>query len=278
MIFANVTQTSFFQLGDACGIPGSRVPYKNGNFTVTGLPEGIPFKKPLNYGTNQLNQIMNHQDDICFHLTPNANVNNSNEDAPPNGDKDDSSSSDVYKVLSKVVDEDLVNDILAGKCLIEETELEVTDLQLNEREFQFLAEKCLKYFTEEGWQSMKANYESACEHKGYILPVYTESKDPYWLFYYPDKISNLQNMEPETKVWGYWLNKTKKHLTYELILCKNTMSIDAVNIIGKASQEIDSHEPLFLRKEVLLKRKSLVIVPEFFHNHIIACLKEYGFA
>ena len=152
-------------------------------------------------------------------------------------------------------------------------------MYLNEREFQFLTEKCVKYFTDDGWQSMKANYESTCEHKGYILPVYTESEDPYWLFYYPGKISNLQNMEPETKVWGYWLNKTKKQLTYELILCKNTMSIDAINIIGTVfDDEMNSHDPVFLRKEVLLKSKSLVTVPESFHNRVIACLKEYGFA
>ena len=246
------------------------MPYKKGNFTVTGLPNGIAFKKPLNYGSNQLDQIMKHQEDITFHLKP--SVNNSDEDASSSIQED--ISLDIYnKVLSKVVDETMVNEILAGKRLIEEKEVEVTDLQLNEQEFQFLTEKCLKYFTEDGWKSLKANYECACDHEGYILPVYTESKDLYWLFYFPGNISSLQGMQKETKIWGYWLDQTKEKLIYELILSTKTMSIDAINVIGGKTDE-----PLFLRGKVVLKNKSLFVLPESFHRRVIACLKEHGFA
>ena len=264
----------FFFSGDACGIPGSRVPYKKGNFTVTGLPDGIFVKKPLNYGSSQINKIMKHQEDISFHLTPNSSVSSSNEDTDaPSSSKDDTSL-DVYtKVLSKVVDENLVNEILAGKLLIEEKELEVIDLQLNKQEFQFLTEKCSKFFTKDAWKSLKANFECACEHEGYILPVYTESKEPYWLFYYPGKISDLDGVQEETKIWGYWLDQTKEKLIYELILSAKTMSIDAINVIGEKT-----HEPLFLRRKVVLKNKSLLVLPESFHKRVIACLERHGFA
>ena len=120
---------------------------------MTGLPDGIVFKKPLNYGSSQINKIMKHQEDISFHLTPISSVTSSNEDTDaPSSSKDDTSV-DVYtKVLSKVVDENLVNEILAGKLLIEEKELEVIDLQLNKQEFQFLTKKCSKFFTNDAWK------------------------------------------------------------------------------------------------------------------------------
>ena len=86
------------------------MPYKKGNFTKTGLPDRIVLKKPLNYGSSQINKIMKHQDDISF-------------------------------------DENLVGEFLAGKLLIEEKQLEVTDLQLNK---QVSDPKMFKLF-HKGW-------------------------------------------------------------------------------------------------------------------------------
>jgi hypothetical protein len=37
-------------------------------FEVKGLPDGIPFKKPSNYGARQMRKIMECQDDIVFVL------------------------------------------------------------------------------------------------------------------------------------------------------------------------------------------------------------------
>ena len=161
---------------------------------MTGLPDRIVFKNPLNYGSSQINKIMKHQEDISF-------------------------------------DENLVAEFLAGKLLIEEKQLEVTDL-LNKQEFQFLTQKCLKFFTKDGWKSPKANDECACEHEGHILPVYTESKEPYWLFYYPGKILDLHGMQEKTKIWGYWLDQTMEKLIYELILgyLKGRIAADILSI------------------------------------------------
>jgi len=47
-----------------------KVPYLKGGFEAHGLPEGISFKKPYNYGRTQLKQIMLHADNIHFIITP----------------------------------------------------------------------------------------------------------------------------------------------------------------------------------------------------------------
>ena len=119
---------------------------------------------------------------------------------------------------------------------------------------------------------MKANYESCCKHKGYILPVYTESEDGYWLFYHPGTISDLQNLEPDTKIWGYWLNVTEDTFNYELLLTKKKLSIDAISIIMQENETI-----LFLRRTLPLINNNPVDVPELFHDSILACLEKYGF-
>ena len=51
------------------------------------------------------------------------------------------------------------------------------------------------------------------------------------------------------------------------------MSIDAINVIGEKT-----HEPLFLRRKVVLKNKSLLVLPESFHKRVIACLERHGFS
>ena len=212
-------------VGDAVGIPGCRVPYIKGGFTVTGLPKDIQVKKPSSYGVDQIKAIMAHQENIVFCLTPkdnscNAQVTNSNSIVI---------SEDARKALCKVVDEDRVDEVVAGKAILEESDVEVTDIQLSEYEFQLLTSECKKHFTEDAWKSLNGNFESCRDHEGYVLPVYTESKDPYWLFYYPAKNSELQNLEPGTKISGYWLNLMEQ-FKYELLYSKNRMSIDAVSI------------------------------------------------
>ncbi|XP_028400764.1 uncharacterized protein LOC114523901 [Dendronephthya gigantea] len=243
---------------EACGIPGSRVPYKKGGFTVTGLPEGIIFKKPLNYGSDQIKKVMMNAEEIIFHITRERNINDSKLTHDP---------------LAST--SELIPEVVSGKYSIEEKDLEVKDLQITEQEFQHLTTRFRKYFTEDGWNSLKGNYESACNHEGYIIPVYTESDKPYWLFYYPGKISNLLSLEPNAEVWGYWLNQTKEQWQYELIFSNKKMSINAINIISV--QENGSSEPILLRRKIVLKRRSQVVVCQSFHDRVIACLENYGY-
>jgi hypothetical protein len=253
-------------VGDAVGIPGCRVPYIKGGFTVTGLPKDIQVKKPSSYGVDQIKAIMAHQENIVFCLTPkdnscNAQVTNSIV-----------ISEDARKALCKVVDEDRVDEVVAGKAILEESDVEVTDIQLSEYEFQLLTSECKKYFTEDAWKSLNGNFESCRDHEGYVLPVYTESKDPYWLFYFPGKNSELQNLEPGTKISGYWLNLMEQ-FKYELLYSKNRMSIDAVSIISNSGEENN----LFLRQAIALRNKNVIIVPESFHKRVLACLETQGF-
>ncbi|CAB4018529.1 Hypothetical predicted protein [Paramuricea clavata] len=51
---------------EACGKPGSKVPYQNGGFVVSGLPDNILFKKPNCYGMDQIKIIMEHEANIVF--------------------------------------------------------------------------------------------------------------------------------------------------------------------------------------------------------------------
>ena len=58
-----------FSSGEACNKPGSKVPYQNGGFIVSGLPDNTPHKKPHNYGVDQIKLIMEQQQNIVFQLS-----------------------------------------------------------------------------------------------------------------------------------------------------------------------------------------------------------------
>ena len=103
------------------------------------------------------------------------------------------------------MDEDRVNEVVVGQALLEESDVEVTDIELNDKEFALLTLECKKLFTENEWKSLSGNPESCRDHEHYVLPVYTESGYQYCLFYYPGKNSELQNIEPGIKICGYWL-------------------------------------------------------------------------
>lgn len=45
-----------------------RVPYLKGGFEVIGMPEGIEFKKPYNYGAHQIKKIMEAANDISLFI------------------------------------------------------------------------------------------------------------------------------------------------------------------------------------------------------------------
>ena len=49
----------------------------NKDFTVTGWPEGIPFKQPYDYGKNQIKFIMDSKDHIEFSAINRGNEVNS---------------------------------------------------------------------------------------------------------------------------------------------------------------------------------------------------------
>ena len=252
--------------GEACEKPGSRMPYLQGGFGVTGLPSGIEFKKPNNYGNDKINKIMECREKIAFHLKDN-----------PVDCSENKSSHDLFKVFSKVVDGTQAKQVVAGRSIIEESDLGVTDFVLSEAEYQQLVTKHNHCFTEDAMISLRANYETSCKHEGYILPIYTESVDPYWLFYFPGNLSDLhQSMQGDQQVWGYWFNTTKDAFTFQLLLSKKKVSIQPISVIS-SNQDGDSDTYLFLRQAVLLKNRSKFTMPEMFHNDILTCLDNQGF-
>lgn len=181
---------------------------------------------------------------------------------------------DIIRTLSKVVDKDKIPNFLDGSAFIEESELEVKDLELNDDEFQLLVTRCSQYFTNDAMSSLHANYESCSKHEGYILPVYTETEEAYWLFHHPGRKSELLNLQPDTKIWGYWLDATPEKLKYELLVSKEKISIEVISII---STENEQHGHLSLKMHLDLKSKFFFSITQSFHDSIVACLEKHGF-
>ena len=61
----------FYLTGEATGQPSARVPYNQGGFQVTGLPDGVEFIKPTGYGSNTIQAIMKNSENIKFSIVPN---------------------------------------------------------------------------------------------------------------------------------------------------------------------------------------------------------------
>jgi hypothetical protein len=181
----------------------------------------------------------------------------------------------IRSVLSKIIDKCKVEDVVSGKYIVQEEDLEVKDLNLTENEFETLKDLGNKSFSKDAFQSLASNYEVCSKHEGYIFPAYTDSDDPYWLFYYPYKLSQLGNLQNGSMISGYWLNKTKNEHSYKLLLSNEETSIQSVSIVKCDGNEPTSH--LFLRQKILLQQNAVVTVPLEFHDSIVSCLKTHGF-
>ena len=178
------------------------------------MPEGIAFKKPGQYGLRQVQQIIEHANDIQFIITDNGQV----------GSEDtfwqvlnESEKEEYSNILKKIVNNEKVSSCILKNEVIEEHDLEVTNLDLSKREFDILATKLNHIFKSDALTTLTANYESSRVQQGYILPVYTDTDEPYWLFYYPGSADAIEALSAEDKIWGYWLDKTDDALTYDML-------------------------------------------------------------
>ncbi|XP_046861460.1 uncharacterized protein LOC124454735 [Xenia sp. Carnegie-2017] len=126
-------------------------------------------------------------------------------------------------VLKKgVFEEAKLSMCLIRNKLIEECDLVVTDVDLTKSELDLLTGKLKNFFKPDAFATLIANCKSSRTHEGYILPVYTDSDEPYWLFYYPGAAEGIESLSTEDKIWGYWLDKTSSELTYKLIKTQKT--------------------------------------------------------
>lgn len=229
---------------------------------MTGLPEGIAFKKPGQYGLRQVQQIMEHANEIQFIITDNGQDPMLNE----------SEKKEYRNILKKIVSDEKVSSCILKNEVIEEQDLEVTDLDLSKREFDLLATKLNHVFKSDALTTLAANYESSRVHQGYILPVYTDTDEPYWLFYYPGSADAIEALSAEDKIWGYWLDKTNDALTYDMLKNVKTFII-GLNMICPQEKELGS-----LRyKSSILDTCNRITIPSSFDKSILECLAEQGF-
>lgn len=256
----------FFE-GEACG-KMCRVPYLKGGFTVTGLPEGITFKKPSQYGIKQISNIMKNAQNIHFKIIESPQV----EKVLTENRKYSDQERECYRsVLKKVVFEEAkVSMCLIRNKLIEECDLVVTDVDLTKSELDLLTGKLKNFFKPDAFATLIANCKSSRTHEGYILPVYTDSDEPYWLFYYPGAAEGIESLSTEDKIWGYWLDKTSSELTYKLIKTQKT-NIIGLNLICYQDKELGT---LRLKTKIFT---SQISIPFGFHTSVLECLAKQDF-
>ena len=164
---------------------------------------------------------MKCQESIVFHIEPRDDSLSSRNDDRVLG-----------KVSRKILDDELVVEVVSGKRLIEESDLETQDVDLNESEFNLLVQNKARFFSDDAWISLRGNHASCNNHIGYSLSTYTLSDDDaYWLFYYPDKISDIKELDDNEKNSGYWLKKTNKKLKFKLLVSKKKVSVNAMSIV-----------------------------------------------
>lgn len=253
--------------GEACGKP-HQVPYSKGGFEVIGLPEGIAFKKPGQYGLKQVRQIMEQAENIKFVITDHGQATNDHALEWRLNEKERET---YIAVLKKIVDDEKVASCILKNELIEESDLEVTNLDLSKIEFNMLTMKLSHLFHTDAQTTLIANYESSKVHNGFILPTYTETDEPetYWLFYHPGSAEAIEDLTVEEKIWGYWLDKTNGALTYHLM--KNKTFIVGLNLICYQEKELCS---IRLKKNI---SDGQITIPSSFDKAILECLAKQGF-
>ena len=116
-------------------------------FSVTGLPEGITFKKPYNYGNSQLRKIMESADDIQFIINDSCDSHIPASAIPQSDDENMILvREEVKSLLAKITGTDVAERVLAESLKLIVEEVEVRELVLTEDE-RVLLHSCFKYFT-----------------------------------------------------------------------------------------------------------------------------------
>jgi hypothetical protein len=193
------------------------VPYLKGGFRVVGLPEGITFKKPYNYGANQLKKIMESAGNIQFII-----------DCHEHGKRDESSPpplDEVKNLLAKIAGSDAAERVLFdSRANILEEEVEVVDLELSEEE-RVLLYSCSNYFSPDAWLAVGQNMQHADTTENLLLPVYTTADERFWLFRSNIRPSRIAKCVFSTKIRGQWLdledNDTYSFVHDDVITGKN---------------------------------------------------------
>ena len=234
---------------------------------MTGLPEGVVFKKPGQYGMKQISNIMKNADNLKFVL------NVSPTDKIPVRDRVTETERATYRsVLKKIIDDDsIISSCLLKNILIKESDLNVTNIDLSKLEFSLVTTKLKELFDADAFTALVANYKSGEAHQGYILPVYTDTDEPYWLFYYPGSAEGIELLSTEDKISGYWLDKTNEEFYNTYKLLNEETCIVGLNVICDQDKEPGT---LRLRRSILNDRIS---IPSSFDTSVLECLAKQDF-
>ena len=94
----------------------------------------------------------------------------------------------------KVVGKEKAAARLSKQEIIVEEELKVGGLDLQSSEFLTLETELRNCFDEDAFTALKSDFETCRNHCEYILPVYPDSDETYWLFFYhPGSAENVEN-------------------------------------------------------------------------------------
>lgn len=197
---------SIFLKGEAKGVTGSRVPYLSGGFHVEGLPDNIRLKKPRQYGSKEIQKIMDCQDSISFILE-------TSEGAPLQDFGED-----CKELLSNVF----------GKCDFKVSKEDVEVLDINEThsisEIKEIISTHWKVLCPEALTELKKKlnaYVSQANH--FVLPVYCDDEESqFWLFSFTGSLQALHQISARGKLTGCWLNHESGN-TFHLIKKKETI-------------------------------------------------------
>lgn len=223
-----------FFLGEAIG-KNCRVPYLKRGFDVVGMPEGIAFKKPYNYGAHQMKRIMEAADNISFVIRDPEELLESS--VSPKASTDSSDIDSIKRLLEKIAGLEAVQKVLenANEKILEE-DVEVVDLVLSEHEKLLLYNSCSEYFSPDAWLAVGHNMQHSASHEDLVLPIYTEAEERFWLFLVNEKPSKIAKSVFTTKIKGRWLN-LEADGRYSIL--KETDYIFGKNVIRTA------HGPLY---------------------------------
>ena len=179
------------------------MPYLKKNFEVQGLPDGIIFEKPFCYGALQCSSIMEAAETIVFVVTQPSTAEKSQNQVITSAPH--SVSADVpllVNVVKKVASDVNVDDVISGKRILKEEEINVEDCVLDQEERLTLYRNCRKFFHRDAWTAVGHNTRDCSRSpRDLISPSYTEDEDEdFWLFYcHQEVISNVFNGRDWTK-------------------------------------------------------------------------------
>ncbi len=144
---------------------------------MEGLPDGIPFRKPCDYGAKQIREIMHAKDEIKFIIIDEAPTDEIQMEVATTEEEIGFVAAKMpFKAVAgvlRLVTEERAKDAHFNGNLIREEELEVVIFNMRSEELEELLEGSSYLFHEDALSSLKANVEALEEKKAILLPTYT---------------------------------------------------------------------------------------------------------